>query len=389
MRGCLCLTRGAAGAAGAGERGAGRFCPDAPDCDAGNHQFVNRPRCGWKESCVEPGKHALRLVEAAEEEEAAEFEMPGMRDIDPVAVGIEGCARRVQRLRRPTQVARRQRNLGLGNDAPRAGQYLFRTESALRASEESPGTNEVAQLRHGDAPKRESGSVVAQSDPLEGAERITRCQGARGACDQRVHLNPATFVTLTISMSSIKFVLWAAKNQRRKKMATSKQQDKEHGNGHLPVNTPRIVSPQEWEAARLQLLVKEKALTRSRDALAAERRRMPWMVVEKAYEFEGPGGKASLLDLFEGRRQLVVYRAFFEPGVFGWPEHACRRLLPGRRSGRAPVPFKRPRHYARVRLARATERHRTREGADGLDDALVHHDRQLRQRLRSERMARP
>jgi hypothetical protein len=70
--------------------------------------------------------------------------------------------------------------------------------------------------------------------------------------------------------------------------------------------------------------VKEKTLTRSRDALAAERRRMPWLAVDKKYEFDGPKGKLSLLDLFEGRRQLVVYRAFFEPGVFGWPEHACR-----------------------------------------------------------------
>src|ERR1700682_2841839 len=86
----------------------------------------------------------------------------------------------------------------------------------------------------------------------------------------------------------------------------------------------RIVSPQEWEAGRQQLLVKEKELTRARDALAAERRRMPWVAVEKPYEFDGPKGKASLLDLFEGRRQLIVYRAFFEPGVFGWPEHACR-----------------------------------------------------------------
>src|SRR5213594_713053 len=90
------------------------------------------------------------------------------------------------------------------------------------------------------------------------------------------------------------------------------------------MKTPPIVSPQKWEAARQQLLVKEKALTHARDALAAERRRMPWLAVEKNYEFYGPKGKASLLDLFEGRRQLVVYRAFFEPGVFGWPKHACR-----------------------------------------------------------------
>src|SRR5918994_482061 len=90
------------------------------------------------------------------------------------------------------------------------------------------------------------------------------------------------------------------------------------------MHTPPVVSPQAWEAARQQLLVKEKALTRARDALAAERRRMPWMAVEKAYAFEGPDGMASLLDLFDGRRQLIVYRAFFEPGVFGWPDHACR-----------------------------------------------------------------
>ncbi|MEJ1170678.1 DUF899 domain-containing protein [Variovorax sp. CCNWLW235] len=90
------------------------------------------------------------------------------------------------------------------------------------------------------------------------------------------------------------------------------------------MNTPPVVSPKAWQAAYEKLLVKEKAQTRARDALAAERRRMPWMVVEKTYAFEGPRGKASLADLFEGRRQLIVYRAFFEPGVFGWPEHACR-----------------------------------------------------------------
>jgi predicted dithiol-disulfide oxidoreductase (DUF899 family) len=94
--------------------------------------------------------------------------------------------------------------------------------------------------------------------------------------------------------------------------------------GQLPTTTPPIVSPQEWETARQQLLVKEKELTRARDALAAERRRMPWAPVAKPYAFDGPTGKLSLLDLFDGRRQLIIYRAFFEPGVYGWPEHACR-----------------------------------------------------------------
>ena len=84
------------------------------------------------------------------------------------------------------------------------------------------------------------------------------------------------------------------------------------------------MSAQEWEAARQQLLVKEKALTHARDAMAAERRRMPWLAVKKAYQFDGPQGRTGLLDLFDGRRQLILYRAFFEPGVYGWPDHACR-----------------------------------------------------------------
>ena len=90
------------------------------------------------------------------------------------------------------------------------------------------------------------------------------------------------------------------------------------------MKTPPIVSQREWEDARQQLLVKEKELTRARDAMAAARRRMPWLAIEKNYTFEGPSGKASLHDLFEGRPQLILYRAFFEPGVFGWPDHACR-----------------------------------------------------------------
>ena len=90
------------------------------------------------------------------------------------------------------------------------------------------------------------------------------------------------------------------------------------------MQTPAVVSPEDWNDAWEKLLVKEKAHLRAHDALAAERRRMPWMAVEKDYRFEGPEGTVSLLDLFAGRRQLIVYRAFYEPGVYGWPDHACR-----------------------------------------------------------------
>ena len=89
------------------------------------------------------------------------------------------------------------------------------------------------------------------------------------------------------------------------------------------MNTPPVVSSEDWEAAWQRLLVKEKELTRARDALAAERRRMPWLAVPREYAFDGPDGRTDLPGLFAGRRQLIVYRAFLEPGVHGWPEHAC------------------------------------------------------------------
>ena len=95
------------------------------------------------------------------------------------------------------------------------------------------------------------------------------------------------------------------------------------------MNAPEIVSPEQWAKARDELLVKEKEHTRAGDALAAKRRRMPWMAVEKQYEFEGPDGRASLADLFGGRRQLIVYRAFYGPDVTttggdsSYPERAC------------------------------------------------------------------
>ncbi len=86
---------------------------------------------------------------------------------------------------------------------------------------------------------------------------------------------------------------------------------------------PQIVSAQDWDTALTEMLVKEKEFTRARDALSAMRRRMPWTPVQREYRFDGPDGPASLLDLFAGRSQLIVYRAFMDPGVDGWPEHGC------------------------------------------------------------------
>ena len=119
------------------------------------------------------------------------------------------------------------------------------------------------------------------------------------------------------------------------------------------MNMPPIVSPQEWEAAREELLVKEKELVRARDALAAERRRMPRMAVEKDYTFEGPDGPVSLLDLFEGRRQLIVYRFFYEPGVAGFPWTGCRGCSLMADQVVHPRASELPRHDVRERLARS------------------------------------
>lgn len=76
---------------------------------------------------------------------------------------------------------------------------------------------------------------------------------------------------------------------------------------------PKAVSADEWQAALDRLLVKEKELTRARDAMNAERRRLPMVKVEKNYTLQGVNGAATLLDLFEGRRQLIVYHFMFAP----------------------------------------------------------------------------
>lgn len=79
------------------------------------------------------------------------------------------------------------------------------------------------------------------------------------------------------------------------------------------MSLPEIVTRADWRAAREALLAKEKAATRARDALNAERRGLPMVEVDKEYVFEGGDGKATLLDLFEGREQLVVYHFMFAP----------------------------------------------------------------------------
>src|SRR5437868_7345860 len=79
------------------------------------------------------------------------------------------------------------------------------------------------------------------------------------------------------------------------------------------VDSPKVVSQEEWLVARKKLLAKEKQLTRQRDAVAAERRQLPWVKVEKNYIFDSPSGGKTLADLFDGRSQLIIYHFMFGP----------------------------------------------------------------------------
>lgn len=90
-----------------------------------------------------------------------------------------------------------------------------------------------------------------------------------------------------------------------------------------PVGDFDVVSQDEWNAAREKLLVEEKALMKARYRLAAKRRRLPVTEVDRDYRFTGPAGETDLLGLFEGRRQLILYRFFYAPDVENWPDGAC------------------------------------------------------------------
>jgi len=89
------------------------------------------------------------------------------------------------------------------------------------------------------------------------------------------------------------------------------------------MHVPQIVSTAEWTEAIEQFRAREKRATVERDALAARRRRLPAVTVETPYRFHGPDGDVSLLDLFEGRRQLLLYHFMFAPDVDGWPDAGC------------------------------------------------------------------
>ncbi len=114
-------------------------------------------------------------------------------------------------------------------------------------------------------------------------------------------------------------------------------------------NLPEVVSREEWFEARRELLAKEKDLTRLRERVNADRRRLPMVRIDKAYTFEGPDGAVGMLDLFEGRPQLVMHHFMYGPD---WDVRLFELLLRCRRD-RPAAAAARAQHLARRRLARA------------------------------------
>src|SRR5580700_9211651 len=151
---------------GAGKRVARRPGLEAPQRDPGNNQLMDNLQSGREVRGVELREHVLSLLEATDQQEAPDLKVARVRGVDPVAMRLECCASRFERLHRPAQVARGKRDLGFGDQASRASYSLSRTEGASGTSQESLGPNQVSQLCHRNAAKRQCGRVVTQRNPL-------------------------------------------------------------------------------------------------------------------------------------------------------------------------------------------------------------------------------
>src|SRR5262249_15041461 len=130
------------------------------------------------------------------------------------------------------------------------------------------------------------------------------------------HKDPAA----ATSARTVKSILALAKNElfrdSVRSCLTKRSRDMKTG-------LPEVVDQAQWQKQSEAFRVKEKAATKALDALAAERRRLPMVRIDTPYAFDSPKGKLSLLDLFEGRKQLIVYHFMFAPSVSGWPNAGC------------------------------------------------------------------
>ena len=158
--------RKACGTLGLDKRIARRFRPQAPHRDPRDHELVGSPQSRRQGRGIELRQRAFSLVELSDQQKTPNLEMLRVRGVRPVAIPLKRRLRLIERFGGPAQIARDESNLSFGNDTPRAGYRLFGAKGARRFSQQSLGPNEVAELSHRNASKRQRRRVVAQSDPL-------------------------------------------------------------------------------------------------------------------------------------------------------------------------------------------------------------------------------
>ena len=183
----------------AGERRPRRADAQRAQRQLGRGQLGHRRQRRRQAARIEACQRGRGLVEAAEQQEPARRDQPRLQRVGAIGARLERGRRRRQRARRAAEVAHGQRHLGLGDDAARARQLLVRAEAARGAPQKLARARVLAELGHGDAAQGQRRRVVAQRDPLEGAERVAGGEGARGGGDQGVHddrlLRRADFAT--------------------------------------------------------------------------------------------------------------------------------------------------------------------------------------------------
>ena len=264
------------------------FIRKRPDRDAGDHQLACGPRRGRKRRKVALVERALRSSSCPRSSKRRS----------------RGCLRarhwRGRHALRASLAPYRALSLASSDRARRERSRPRRRRSApappplsgrsrVPRAATVPSRDRIAKLRHGDAAQRQRRRIVAQSDAVERAERITLRERTPCRRDQRVHRNPDTLVTPLIAPSGPKSISRHLDDKGEKTMT-------KHPTG----------TRQEWLAARLDLLRAEKELTHRSDAVARQRQALPWVRIEKEYVFDTDGGKRIAARSF--RRALATPR---------------------------------------------------------------------------------
>ena len=183
-RGHACSIRGIARA---GERGVRRRGAQRAQRELRRGRLGDGNQQWRRPTHIEAGQCIRGLIKAAQQQQAPRRDQPRLERVGAVAARFERGGRSRQRARRPVEIAHRERDLGLGNDAACTCHRLMRTEAACGTPQQLAGARVLAELRERDTAQREGRWIIAQRDPMERAERVAAGEGARGGGNQGVH----------------------------------------------------------------------------------------------------------------------------------------------------------------------------------------------------------